>query len=92
MTRKWGSGAILAICLLLAVGCRTTQPDVKPRPEPERYAGPPPERRYEVAGYPKQAFDAPVDPMKRDDGKIMQAGGMGMRPGGMGGSMSASRP
>ena len=89
MTAKWGSCAVLAICLVLLIGCRTPQPVVKPPPPPERFVAPPNETRYESTGYPKAAFDPPVDPVKRaQDQKINPAnmgrgGGTGMMPGGM---------
>ena len=96
MTARWGSCAVLAICLALLIGCRTPQPVVKPPTPPERYVAPPNEARYETTGYPKAAFDPPVDPVKRAlDTKINPAsmgrggGGGGMMPGA--GSMGPSR-
>ncbi len=89
MTAKWGSCAILAICLSLLFGCRTLQPNVKPDSDPERFASPPEEGRYERPGYPKAAYDAPIDPVKRN---LDAKGGMPSmgRGGGMPGMGSGS--
>ncbi len=90
MSAKWGILAIAFIWLTLSVGCRSTQPDIKPGKDPERYASPP--DRLNTPGLPKIAFDAPVDPAKalienkQANGVIPirgSGGGMG-GPGGMG--------
>jgi hypothetical protein len=62
MTAKWGSCALLAVCLALLVGCRTPQPVLKPDKVAETLVEPPQDRRYDSAGYPKQAFDKLTDP------------------------------
>jgi hypothetical protein len=65
MTAKWGSCAILVVCLAFMFGCRTPQPDLKPAKEPERFVLPPQEARYDSPTYPQQAFDSPADPGKK---------------------------
>jgi len=96
MTAKWGSCAMLAICLAILAGCRTAQPDLKPVDiDKERFAGPPMEGRYESSAYPKAAFDTPTDPSKRmfDDkgGGVMPARGGGGGMPGMGGAGGMQR-
>jgi hypothetical protein len=92
MTVKWGSCAILAICLAVLAGCRTTQPNVKPDDiAKEEFRAPPMEARYETTGYPKLAFDTGADPTRRmfDNQKnagVMPARGTAM-PGMGGGGM-----
>jgi hypothetical protein len=90
MNAKWGSCALLAICLVILAGCRSTQPDLKPDTSKEIFNAPPMEGRYQSSVYPKQAFDAPADPGKRmfdnqNPGAMAGRGGMG-GPNGMGGS------
>lgn len=86
MHGKW---AWLGLLLLVAVGCRTSQPELKPAEQPEFFNAPPPNARY--TSYPKQAFNAD-DPFKRPaDPNAAQAimptrGSMG-GPGGFGGQM-----
>lgn len=92
MTVKWGSCLLLSGLLALLAGCRTSQPALKPKDEPEQLRAPPPEGRYSTPEYPKQAFNNPDADTKRTiDGKAppgalgrsggSPAGGMG----GMGG-------
>lgn len=87
MSAKWGMWAIALAWLMLSGGCRTTQPDLKPGKEPERFASPP--DRLNTPGLPKSAFDTPVDPAKNHmDSKhsngVMPTRGVGA-PGGGGG-------
>ena len=88
MTAKWGSCAILALCLAVMAGCRTPTPNLKPAKTAEVLVSPPVgEQRYDTAGYPKQAFDKMDDPaLKMMDmkngvmpqrGSTMPAGGVG---------------
>ena len=66
MAAKWVSCIFLAGCLAILAGCRTSQPNLKPAKTPEKLVEPPQgEARYETTGYPKQAFDAPIDPAKQ---------------------------
>ena len=65
MTAKWEGCAILAICLALLVGCRASQPKLKPADSAEKFVSPPQEARYDTAGYPSAALDKPEDPMRR---------------------------
>jgi hypothetical protein len=64
MTAKWGSCAVLVVCLALMFGCRTPQPNLKPDKVKEQLIEPPPDARYDSSAYPKQAFDKAVDPGK----------------------------
>lgn len=64
MSAKWGACAILALCLALSAGCRTPQPNLKPEKTPEKLVDPPQEARFDSPGYPKQAWDKPVDPFR----------------------------
>jgi len=87
MLLKWGSCAVLVACLVLVVGCRTRQPDLKPTKMEELYTTPPMEARYETSVYPKQAMTTPEDPGRRffdSRNNIVPTRGGGM-PGGMGG-------
>ena len=88
MIGKWGICIFLIGLLVLAVGCRSTQPTLKPPEEPQRLVLPPSEARYNSSEYPKQALSTPEDPTKRLTFDPKGAGGMGrnsMMPGGMGG-------
>jgi hypothetical protein len=49
--------------LLLALGCRTPKPNLKPDPKPEVCTNPPAENRFDNPVYPKEAFNS------RDDGR-----------------------
>jgi hypothetical protein len=64
MNMQWGwiarTGALL---LLLVVGCRSTQPDLKPPKQPEVFN--PPSEHANLVSYPKQAFNNLDDPSKR---------------------------
>ena len=89
MTAKWGSCAMLAICLAILAGCRTAQPNLKPDTTKEQFVLPPMgDARYDTSVYPKQAFETPTDPnrIRFDDkgGGVMPARGGGMP--GMGGA------
>jgi len=88
MAAKWGSCAMMVVCLAILAGCRTSQPNLKPDITKEQFVAPPMDARYETSAYPKQAFDATSDPSKRlfDEKKnaaIMPARGAGMGAGGM---------
>jgi hypothetical protein len=89
MAVKWGSGVVLALCLLLPVGCRTTQPNLKPEKTREMLVDPPQgEARFDSPGYPQQAYDKPYDPIRNAfDAKanVMPTRGSMMPTGGMGG-------
>jgi hypothetical protein len=43
--------------VLLAFGCRTPQPNLKPPATPEALNTPPQERRFNASDYPKEAFN-----------------------------------
>ena len=65
MTAKWVSCIFLIAGLVLATGCRTPVPNLKPDKVPEQLVSPPADQaRYDQSGYPKQAFDPPEDPSK----------------------------
>jgi hypothetical protein len=64
MTAKWGSCIALAICLAILAGCRTPEPKLKPEKAAEVLNDPPQEARFDSPGYPKQAYDKQIDPIK----------------------------
>jgi len=82
MNAKWGWIARLGVLLmLLIVGCRTTQPDLKPAKQPEVFN--PPSEHANLGGYPKKAFDNGDELAKRsglDPGGLNQTRGTGMTP------------
>jgi hypothetical protein len=89
MTARWGICACLALGLVFSAGCRTPQPDLKPKVEEEKLVAPPALTKYSTTGYPDQAFDKQTDPGKQAmDAKLP---GNGSRGGGMssGGAMGA---
>ena len=88
MTAKWGSFLLWFGLLLLTVGCRTPQPNLKPAKAPEVLTDPPREGRFESSSYPKQAFDdAPrrLDPFDQKGSGVPTRSSMGPGGGGMGG-------
>ena len=84
MTAKWGTCTFLALFLVvLLIGCRTTQPNLKPPKTAEKLVEPP--DRLSTAGMRKEAFDALEDPNARAmDFKQMGAPGGRVGPGGAG--------
>ncbi len=63
--------------LLLALGCRTPPPNLKPPPTKEVLATPPSEKRFNSSDYPKEAFND-RDPLKNlndNGGPIVPTGG-----------------
>lgn len=81
MTRRmqWlGRAGVLGGLLVLALGCRTPQPNLKPPTEREVMNAPPSEGRFNTPGYPKEA-------MKMDDPIKMKATAGGPGAPGMGG-------
>ncbi|GEM_PF-5023734 len=89
MDGKWGKCGFLALLLGIIVGCRTTQPNLKPVETPETLNKPPQEARFNSPGMPKEAFDR-EDPSKRwrdslNDNAVMPAsrGSFGGPGGGM---------
>jgi hypothetical protein len=93
MTAKWVSCTFLGVCLAVLGGCRTTEPNLKPEKVKEQLVEPPQEARFDSPGYPKQAYDKQVDPIRNAfDAKTAPgvtptrgtmtpgAGGMGARP------------
>jgi hypothetical protein len=55
MNRKWIWTIQLGLFLVLTVGCRSTQPDLKPAKQSEVFN--PPSENANLASYPKQAFN-----------------------------------
>jgi hypothetical protein len=53
--------------LLLALGCQSSRPNLKPPDSPQVLNVPPAEGRYNVSSYPKEAFDN-RDPLKKLNG------------------------
>lgn len=87
MQRLWLRLGNLGMMLVLVIGCKSSQPELKPPTQPEEYNPPPAE--MVSRGYPKEA-------MKKDD--LLRAqrdsaagiGKNGFGPGGMGaGGMSS---
>jgi hypothetical protein len=78
--------------LVVMLGCRTAQPDLKPPVAKEVLNKPPDEARFNSAAYPKQAMVSDGDPTKKWDPSAAGAmptrgmGGGGMGGGGMGGA------
>jgi hypothetical protein len=58
---RWGWLGCVVVMLLVLVGCKTPQPDLKPPPAEEKFTAPPADSRYNT--YPKQAFND--DPFKK---------------------------
>jgi hypothetical protein len=91
-TRLWTDlGCAL---LLVVIGCKSTQPDLRPPKQPDVLYKPPDEARYNSPAYPKQALAQSDDPTKKwnpsgaGGGSAMPSRGMGgggMGGGGMGG-------
>ena len=88
MIAKWGSCAILALCLATMMGCRTPVPNLKPETAKEEFVSPPSGGHYDTAGYPKQAFENMLDPalklMESKNGVMPQRGGNSLPAGAMG--------
>ena len=65
--------------MLLAFGCRTSKPDLKPPTTAEALNAPPAERRFDTASYPKEAFNN-RDPIRKinPDQDIMPVRGPGI--------------
>jgi hypothetical protein len=92
MMARWGICACLVLLLALSAGCRTTPPNLKPAPEQEVLNSPPNQTKYSVTGYPEQAFEKQVDPVRnafesKMPGNMGAGGRNGM--GGMGGGPSS---
>lgn len=88
MTRKmrWlGRVGALGAMMLLALGCRTPQPNLKPPPEREVMNPPPSETRFNTASYPKEA-------MKQDDPIKLKAASANAPGGGMPGAGGGGMP
>jgi hypothetical protein len=85
MNTRWGWLTRFGILLgLLAAGCRTPQPDLKPAKQPEVF-NTPPNSVVSNNSYPKQAFnDDPAKKLGLDPGKLQQAGSTMAMPPSMG--------
>ncbi len=88
MTTMRGGMWMVAMLLFVTVGCRTSQPVLKPDYQPEVLNVPPREARFDTSTYPKMAFDDPgskTNPLSMPkDGVMPTRGSMGM-PGAGGG-------
>ena len=95
MTTMRGGMWMVALLLFLAVGCRTTQPVLKPDKQPEVLNVPPQEARFNTSTYPKMAFDDPLsknNPLTMPkDGVMPTRGSMGAPGMGGGGPGSLGR-
>ena len=78
MRGTWAKMATMGL-MLLALGCRTPQPNLKPPIAPEALNTPPTENRYNTSTYPKEAFNN-RDPLKKfnTDQEITPVRGPGM--------------
>jgi hypothetical protein len=65
--------------LLVALGCRHQQPNLKPPPSQEALNTPPQEKRFNTSDYPKEAF-IDRDPLKKlvDDTQLVPTQGKSM--------------
>jgi hypothetical protein len=87
MTTMRGGMWMVAMLLFVTVGCRTTQPVLKPDKQPEVLNVPPQEARFNTSTYPKMAFEdsSPKNnPALNKDGVMPTRGAMGGMPGGAG--------
>ena len=92
MSAKWGSCVVLAVLLALSAGCRTPQPKLKPEKiEDNKLVDPPREARFETTGYPKQAFDSPVDSGKAAMDSKLPGNSPGMQRGPTSGGLGGAR-
>jgi hypothetical protein len=57
MPATWVKIAGTLILLVLAFGCRTPKPDLKPPMTAEALNTPPSEKRFDSSDYPKEAFN-----------------------------------
>ncbi len=78
------------LLMLLVVGCKTTQPDLKPPKQPEVFNTP--SDTANLTSYPKQAFATSTDPTVTVGGLPPQRGmqGTSMQPASFGGPGSSS--
>jgi hypothetical protein len=87
MRARWVKIAGMGV-MLLAFGCRTPKPDLKPATTAEALNTPPAERRFDTPAYPKEAFNN-RDPLKKlnpdqDITPVRGPGGMPGTPGSIG--------
>jgi len=69
--------------LLLAFGCRTPKPNLKPPVTADVISTPPSEKRFDTPVYPKEAFNNRDELKKLNDQQdIMPVRGAGTMPGG----------
>jgi hypothetical protein len=57
MRATWTKITGTVMLLVLAFGCRTPKPDLKPATTAEAFNTPPAERRFDSSDYPKEAFN-----------------------------------
>ncbi len=58
MAAKWSIKVVFVSLMILSVGCRTSQPVLKPEKTAEVLRVAPQDARYESSAYPKQAYDS----------------------------------
>lgn len=63
MRGMWVKVSGLAV-MVLALGCRTQVPNLKPPPAQEAFNAPPSEKRFNTSDYPKEAFNN-RDPLRK---------------------------
>ena len=81
MRKKWMQ-SLGMLGLLVLLGCRTPQPNLKPPTSAEVLATPPADRRYNASVYPKEAFYN-RDPLKKlhSDQEVIPARAPALGPG-----------
>lgn len=79
MRGTWGGKRYWSVLLLLAAGCWTTKPSIKPPPHPEEFIKPPEsDSRFSAPmAYPKEALKE--QPLKKN-GTDMPGGPLGTPP------------
>ena len=76
MRGTWVGSRCLAVVLVLAAGCWTTEPSLKPPPHPEEFMVPPDESRFSAPPvFPKEALKE--SPLKKnpEDTEVPGIGG-----------------
>jgi hypothetical protein len=93
MRGKWWTLGWLGAGLLLAAGCKTPAPNLKPPPRPEELVSTPADdsRFSKPVQYPEDTLNQ-FPNKKKDDSNKNGFGAGGMNGGGMGGGMGGMSP
>lgn len=77
------SAIVMLSVLLVALGCQSSRPELRPPKEPEQLTAPPAEQRFNLPTYPKEAFNN-REPLKKlspnQDIMTTKGTGAGMMP------------